>query len=106
METQSTIKAPTWFENRDWIVGEQGITNKAGHAIVTWDEVNQFADLSVRTVHPFYLEPWPFRASTKAEDWFDNESYTEALKYALGHVLMKRFNRNAVRQYVANFPNA
>jgi hypothetical protein len=101
-----TVKAPTWFENRDWIVGEQGIAHKAGHATVTWEEVNQFADLSVRTIHPFYVQPWPFWASTKAEAWFDCDSYSEAFKFAVGHVVMKRFNLNAARQHIANFPNA
>lgn len=101
-----TLKAPMWFENRDWIVGEHGIAHKGGYAVVTWEEVNQFADLSVSTIHPFYLEPWPFRASTKAEDWFDSDSYSEAFKFALGHVVMKRFNLKAVRQYNVNFPNA
>jgi hypothetical protein len=101
-----TLKAPTWFENRDWIVNEHGIAHKAGHADVTWGEVTQFADLSVRTIHPFYIEPWPFRASTKAEKWFDSDSYSEAFKFAVGHVVTKRFNLKAVRQCIANFPNA
>lgn len=101
-----TVKAPTWFENRDWIVGEQGIAHKAGHATVTWEEVNQFADLSVRTIHPFYVQPWPFWASTKAEAWFDCDSYSEAFKFAVGHVVMKRFNLKAARQHIANFSNA
>ena len=101
-----TVKAPTWFENRDWIVGEQGIAHKAGHATVTWEEVNQFADLSVRTIHPFYVQPWPFWASTKAEAWFDFDSYSEAFHFAVGHVVMKRFNLKAAPHTIPNFPNS
>jgi hypothetical protein len=101
-----TLKPPMGFENRDWIVDQHGIAHKAGYATVTWEEVGQFADLSVKTIHPFYLEPWPFRASTKTEAWFDYDSYSEAFKFAVGHVVMKRFNLKAARQHIANFPNA
>ena len=105
MKPEKTLKAPIWFENSHWFVGEQGVVDKGTNTIVTWDEVNKFAELSVSTIHPFYIQPWPFWESTKKEAWFNYESYSEAFKYALGHVVMKRFHQKAARRYIQNYPN-
>jgi hypothetical protein len=105
MEPQKTLKAPIWFQNSHWVVGEQGIVDKQTNTTVSWDQVNQFAQMSVSTIHPFFIEPWPFRASTKAEAWFHFGSYSEAFRYALGHVVIKRYNQKAARRYLQNYPN-
>jgi hypothetical protein len=105
MKLEKTLKAPIWFENSHWFVGEQGVVDKETNTIVTWDQVNTFAQLSVSTIHSFWEQPWPFWESTKKEAWFDYVSYSEAFRYALGCVVIKRFHQKAARRYLQNYPN-
>jgi len=107
MSSQNKHVGPaSYFENKDWVVNQYGIINKAGNCdLVTWEEVKTFHALEVRTVHPFYIQPWPFWASTRKEKWFNNDTYREAFCYALGFLTMKDYNRKAVKLYVAVHPN-
>jgi hypothetical protein len=105
MSTDNQLAAPVWFSNSHWYVNQDGINSKETKAVVTWEEVIQFDECTVRTTWPFYLEPWPFRQSVRKEAWFDYDSYAEAFKYCVGHVAMKRWNQKAMKQYIANNPN-
>ena len=101
------VGPPSYFQNNDWVVNQYGIHNKAGNCDpVTWDEVKSFNALQVKTIHPFYIEPWPFRASTNKKKWFNQETYMEAFCYALGFITLKNYNGKALKHYVALYPNS
>jgi len=106
MSTEKQVQPVTWFENKHWLVNQNGINSKDTDVVVTWEEDEQFYKCSVKTIWPFYLEPWPFRASTRKEAWFDLESYSEAFRFAVGGIAMKTWNRKAAQQYNLTYPNA
>ena len=105
MTTEKHVSPITYFENQHWLVNQYGINSKDCEVVVTWEEVRQFYDCSVKTIWPFYLEPYPFRRSTTAEAWFNLESYAEAFQFSIGALAMKRWNQKAAQQYNLNYPN-
>jgi len=97
----------SFFENKNWVVNETGIVSKTNKEIVVgWENVDEVFNGSVRTVHPFYKQPYPFWGHTLEQKWFDYETYQQAMMFALGHVALTRWNLKAVRQYNANNPNS
>ena len=108
MSTEKNIelKKPVFFKNKDWSVTKDGIEHNLGKVdYVSWEEINQVLECSVRTIYPFYVEAYPFRALHKEAD-FDKEAYSDAFRYALGYLAMKRWNKKAVEHYVALYPEA
>ena len=98
-----------YFENKDWKVTEIGIELKNTSVQcdpVDWVEIKSFYNLEIKTIRPFYIEPFPFFKSDLEKEWFNKETYTEAFTFAVGKLALMEWNRKAAKRFNELYPNA